>query len=214
MPVIVIGGHTRNLGKTQLVVEIIRAFPQAHWWALKITQFGHGVCSINGEACGCAAEEHTFAIQEERDAAGRGDTCRMLAAGAQRVFWVRSKQGRLAEAMPSLRRKLSRAENIVIESNTLLRFLKPDLYLPVLDFRRADFKSSAREFLDRADAYVLLASPTAGQAPASGAPAWDSVSLKPLERRPLFVVWPQHMCPPSLQAFIREKVFSPAPASG
>ena len=31
--ILVVGGHTRNIGKTQLVVEIIRAFPQARWTA-------------------------------------------------------------------------------------------------------------------------------------------------------------------------------------
>jgi len=207
MALIVIGGHTRDIGKTQLVVEILRAFPERDWTAMKITQYGHGVCSVNGEACGCAVEEHTFAVTEERDPAGRADTCRMLAAGARRVFWARTKQGRLAEALPLLREKIAAAADVIIESNTLLHFLRPDLYLPVLDFSRADFKDSAREFLDRADAYVLLG-------PVPAAPAWQGVSLKPLEKRPVFVVEPDRLCPPSLADFIREKLFAPAPASG
>ena len=207
MALIVVGGHTRNIGKTQLCVEILGAFPERDWTAMKITQFGHGVCSVNGEACGCAVDEHTFAVTAEHDPAGRADTCRMLAAGARRVFWVRTKQGRLAEALPKVREKIEGAANVLIESNTVLNFLRPDLYLPVLDFSRPDFKDSAREFLDRADAYVLLA-------PVPAAPAWQSVSLKPLEQHPVFVVRPECMCPPSLADFIRERVFAPAPASG
>jgi len=201
--VIVVGGHTRNIGKTQLCVEILRAFPERDWTAMKITQFGHGVCSVNGEACGCAIEEHTFALTEERDPAGRGDTCRLLAAGARRVYWVRTKQGRLAEAWPQVRKKMEGAADVLIESNTVLNFLRPDLYLPVLDFSRADFKDSAREFLDRADAYVLLA-------PVPAVPLWEGVSLKPLEQRPVFVVRPERLCPPSLADFIRERVFAAA----
>jgi hypothetical protein len=204
---IVVGGHTRNIGKTQLVVEILRAFPAREWTAMKITQYGHGICSVNGETCGCAADEHTFAVTEERDAVGRGDTCRMLAAGARRVFWVRTKQGRLAEALPKVRERIEGARDVLIESNTVLHFLRPDLYLPVLDFSRADFKESAREFLDRADAYVLVG-------PVPAAPAWQGVSLKPLEKRPVFVVQPERLCPPALADFIREKVFAGAPASG
>lgn len=200
---IVVGGHTRNIGKTQLVVEIIRAFPEAAWMAVKITQYGHGVCSINGESCGCAVDEHRFAIQEERDPSGRSDTARFLAAGAARALWVRTKQGQLGEAMPLLRRHLDPAKNVVIESNTVLHFLRPDLYLPVLDFSQADFKASAREFLDRADAYVLLA-------PTPAAPAWEEVSLKPLATRPVFVAWPEQLCPPALMEFIRARVFSAA----
>lgn len=203
MALIVVGGHTRNLGKTQLVVEILRAFPQAAWTAVKITQYGHGICSINGEACGCAVDEHRFAILEERDPAGRSDTARFLAAGAARALWVRTKQGQLAEAMPLLRRHLDTARNVVMESNTVLHFLQPDLYLPVLDFSRPDFKASAREFLDRADAYVLLE-------PAEPPPAWNDVSLRPLATRPVFKVRPDALCPPALVEFIRRRVFSPA----
>lgn len=206
MACIVIGGHTRNMGKTQLVVEIIRAFPEAHWTAAKITQYGHGICSINGETCGCALDEHTFALEVEHDRRGHTDTSRFLVAGAERALWVRTKQGRLAEAMPLFRRQTAGAKNLLIESNTVLHFLQPDLFLPLLDFSRPDFKASSREFLDRADAYVLLA-------PGHEAPAWEKVSLQPLQRRPVFVAWPsaagwpQQLCTPALTAFIRGRVF-------
>jgi hypothetical protein len=203
MACIVVGGHSRNIGKTQLAVEIIRAFPAARWVAAKITQYRHGVCPINGENCHCAVDEHTFAVQVERDRSGRSDTSRFLAAGAERALWVRSKQGRLAEAMPLFRRHTAGAENLIIESNTVLHFLHPDLYLPLLEFSVADFKDSSREFLDRADAYVLLA-------PRAPRPAWDAAWLRQLERRPVFVVWPEKLCSAALAAFIRERVF-PSP---
>jgi hypothetical protein len=201
MACIVVGGHSRNIGKTQLAVEILRAFPAARWTAAKITQYGHGICSINGENCHCAVDEHTFAVQVERDPSGRSDTSRFLAAGAERALWVRSKQGRLAEAMPLFRRHTAEAQNLLIESNTVLHFLQPDLYLPLLDFSVDDFKASSREFLDRADAFVLLA-------PRAPRPAWEAVSLRQLERRPVFVVWPEKLCSASLAAFIRQRVFA------
>lgn len=200
---IVVGGHTRNIGKTQLVVEIVRAFPEARWTAVKITQFGHGVCSVNGESCHCAVDEHRFALTEERDAAGRGDTSRFLAAGAEHSLWLRTKQGRLAEAMPLLEERLAGVENVVIESNTVLEFLRPDLYLPVLDFSREDFKDSARTMLERADAFVL-------RAPAAATPAWQDVPLEALRARPLFIAWPDRLCSPALAEFIRRRVFAPA----
>ncbi len=199
MALVVIGGHTRNIGKTQLVVEIIRAFPEAEWTAVKITQYGHGVCSINGESCHCAVDEHTFAVEEETDRSGKTDTSRFLVAGARRSLWARTKQGRLAEAMPTLREKLAAAANVIIESNTVLHFLRPDLYLPVLDFSNADFKASAREFLDRADAYVLVA-------PENTKPAWEDVSLKPLVTRPVFLGSPEQICPPPLVDFLRSRL--------
>src|SRR5258706_13350996 len=131
MATIVIGGHSRNVGKTSVVAGLIAALPERAWTAVKITQYGHGVCSINGEACGCADAEHGWAITEERDRSGASDTSRFLLAGAQRSLWVRTKQGRLAEAMPELRRELNAglgpAHSVIIESNSVLRFLRPDL---------------------------------------------------------------------------------------
>ena len=67
MALIVVGGHTRGIGKTALVVDIVRATPEAGWTAVKITQYGHGVCTRHGKACGCAPGEHTVALDEERD---------------------------------------------------------------------------------------------------------------------------------------------------
>jgi molybdopterin-guanine dinucleotide biosynthesis protein len=159
MAIVVVGGHTRNIGKTSVVAGLIRALPEMRWTAFKITQFGHGVCSANGEPCDCETAEHTIAISEERDAATGTDSARYLAAGAARSFWVRTRQGQLAEAMPRLRKEFERAEsdggNVIVESNSILRFLRPKVYLAVLDPAMKDFKASALAYLDRADAVLL-----------------------------------------------------------
>src|SRR5580692_5192057 len=107
MAIVVVGGHTRNIGKTSIVAGLIAALPQRHWTAMKITQFGHGVCSANGEPCDCETADHTVAISEERDAATGTDSSRYLAAGAARSLWVRTRQGQLAEAMPRIRKEIA-----------------------------------------------------------------------------------------------------------
>src|SRR5690349_11346355 len=155
MAIVVIGGHSRNVGKTSVVAGLIAALPEFHWVAMKITQYGHGVCSRNGEPCNCATDDHTWAITEEKDISGESDTSRFLVAGAARVWWVRTHQGQLAEAMPNIRLRLGDAENAILESNSILKFIKPDLYITVLDPANVDFKHSAQEFLDRADAVIL-----------------------------------------------------------
>src|ERR1700746_239630 len=155
MRIIVIGGQSRNLGKTSVVAGLIAAMRSHNWTSFKITQFGHGQCSLDGQSCYCATAEHTWAISEEKDRSGKSDSSRFLAAGAKRSFWVRTEQGRLAEAMPLLRRRLSESENAVLESNSILKFIRPDLYITVLDPSTEDFKTSAQEFLDRADAVIL-----------------------------------------------------------
>ena len=157
MSIVVIGGHTRSVGKTSVVAGLISALRDFHWTALKITQYGHGVCSANGQTCDCATADHSWAVTEEKDRRGESDTSRFLLAGADHSWWVRTQQGRLAEAMPRVRQILASTQNAIIESNSILRFAKPDLYLTVLDPATVDFKSSAQQFLDRADAVLLHA---------------------------------------------------------
>jgi hypothetical protein len=197
MSLIVIGGHSRSVGKTSVVAGLIAALPEYNWTALKITQYGHGVCSANGEACHCATDDHSWAISEERDRAGESDTSRFLAAGAVRAWWVRTEQGRLAEAMPAVRRKLAESGNVILESNSILKFVRPDLYLTVLDPATADFKKSAQEFMDQADAVILHANSTQ---------AWRDISLKPVAGRPLFRIRPPEYVTAQIVEFVREKL--------
>ena len=97
--------------------------------------------------------------------------------------------------MPRLREAMSDAENVVLESNSVIQFLRPDLYLAVLDFATADFKSSALRFLDRADALIVH-----GEAEAK---PWDHVSGKLIESKPVFRVQPPQYVTPQLLEFVR-----------
>jgi hypothetical protein len=160
---IVVGGHTRSIGKTQLVCDLIAALPSANWLAGKITQYGHGVCATNGRDCDCAPTEHIVALDWELNGASGTDSGRFLKAGAARSFWLRTKQGYLAEGMSPLREAVASAGNsgagdglnVIVESNSLLQFVKPSLYVTVFDAARDDFKDSARQMLDRADVFVF-----------------------------------------------------------
>jgi hypothetical protein len=195
MAIIVIGGHSRSVGKTSVVAGLISALPEFNWTAVKITQYGHGICSANGKACDCATADHSWAISEERDRSGDSDTSRFLVAGAVHALWARTEQGRLAEAMPALRQRLEGSSNVIIESNSVLKFLRPDLYLTLLDPSTADFKNSAREFLDRANAVILHEAPQSA--------AWQAVSLKPVAERPIFRVSPPPYVSPEIVEFVR-----------
>jgi len=195
---IVVGGHSRSVGKTSVVAGIIAALPEFHWTAAKITQYGHGICSANGEPCDCATDDHSWAITEERDQSGESDSSRFLASGAVRSLWVRTRQGMLAEAMPRLRKELAGAQNVILESNSVMRFLRPDLYITVLDAANPDFKASAKEYLDRADAVVLHDH--------TGEAAWTNISLKPVAAKPIFRIDPPPYVTPELIEFLRGKI--------
>ena len=202
MAVVVIGGHSRSVGKTSVVAGLIAALPEYHWTALKITQYGHGVCSLNGESCHCATDDHSWAISEEKDRSGESDTSRFLVAGAVRAWWVRTEQGRLAEAVPTIRRRLAESENVILESNSILKFVRPDLYLTVLDPATADFKRSAQEFLDQADAVILHVAKGTNACKAT----WTSISLKPVANRPIFQIHPPGYVTQEIVEFVRNRV--------
>ncbi len=199
MAIVVVGGHSRNIGKTSVVEGLIRGTPERRWTAFKITQFGHGMCSANGEPCDCETAEHTAAVSEERDRSGGTDSSRYLSAGALRSLWVRTRTGNLAEAMPRIRKELERAENAMIESNSILRFLRPDLYLSVLDPSVADFKDSARLYLDRADA-VLVPEGILGR------PEWKGVSLKLVKDTPVLAIRPPEYVTAEVLRFMEERL--------
>lgn len=158
MALLVIGGQSRNVGKTSVVAGIIARLPELRWSAFKITQYGHGFCTADGKPCQCQTADSCVSITAERDANTGTDTSRFLAAGAARSLWVRTRIGMLEEAMPRIQEELAHSENAILESNSVLDYLQPDLYLTVLDPTVADFKPSALRHLSRADA-ALIATP-------------------------------------------------------
>ena len=189
MATVVVGGHTRNIGKTTLAAQILAAFPHLGWTAMKITQYGHGICSANGEACDCATADHTLAVSEERDAVSGTDTSRMLAAGARRALWVRTQQGELADAMPRIRKEIAASEYTLLESNSILRFFQPDLYVAVLDPTVADFKPSAVRYLDRADALFVPNGASLDD------PAWQGIAQRLYARKRVFSLSEEGLLP-------------------
>jgi hypothetical protein len=200
---VVVGGHTRDIGKTSVVAGLIAALPDLCWTAVKITQYGHGVCSSEGEPCECAVRdpEHPYAVSEEQDRTGGTDSSRFLAAGAQRAYWVRTAAGQLGHVLPSLRRILETSTHAIIESNSILQFFRPDLYLAVMDFTSADFKQTSLTYLDRADAVVVI-DRGIDRSP------WPQVSRKLWESKRRFSVQPPQYVTEAMAAFVRGRASS------
>ena len=185
MKLFVIGGHSRGVGKTSLMAGIIAASRERNWTALKITQYGHGVCSDHGAECGCVLEDPAcpYALTRETDPASGTDTSRFLAAGAAEVYWARTRAGQLHTALPALRRLFDEREFVIVESNSILRFFRPHVYLPVLRFGVKDFKLSSKLYLHRADAYAVVGAPEENA-------DWPGVRLALLAKRPVFPIEP------------------------
>ena len=90
---IMIGAGDRNIGKTEFACSLIRKFSsRRNIIGIKVTTIDEtrGGCPHGGDGCGvCASLQGNFCITEETDSKPDKDTCRMLAAGATKVFWLR-----------------------------------------------------------------------------------------------------------------------------
>jgi len=96
------------------------------------------------------------------------------------------------------------ADNLILESNSLLQFLRPALYLVALDPVREDFKDSARLYLDRADALVFRSPLKAGLDGSAGErPAWGGMPLRLLQGKESFVQREGELLPQSLIELVR-----------
>jgi hypothetical protein len=138
------------------------------------------------------------------------DSSRFLAAGARRSFWLRTKQGYLAEGLPLLRQGLQEATGaapavqntaVIVESNSLMQFVNPSLYFAVIDPQREDFKNSAQTVLDRAHALVLRGE-VGGDAPP--APLWMRLPEKLLKEKPSVLQREGERLPAPLEALVHQ----------
>lgn len=183
---VLVGGHSRNIGKTSVVSGIIKGLSELNWTAVKITQTGHNICADDGLECGCEVPAHEFILTEEKEKSSRADTTRFLASGARRSLWLRTRQGELVCALSKLRSEIEMDKYIIIESNSLRKFWTPKLYLQVLDPTISDFKLSAQQFFDLADAYIFVEKSEKNLETNTSTLSWK-VSTKNLEK-PRFIV--------------------------
>jgi hypothetical protein len=145
MAIIVVGGSGRGVGKTALVCGVITALPEFRWTAIKITSHSHGLPEP---------------VWEETEPGHGNDTARYLAAGARRALLLTSAPEELAQSVGRFLQPLLEQQpqpNLIIESNRILRLLRPDLCLGVDAALETEHKPSFGLVMERADALVTRA---------------------------------------------------------
>ena len=114
-------------------------------------------------------------------------------------MWVRVKQGQLDLAIPKLLPVIESDPFVVVESNSILEFVKPELYLFVMRYDVSDFKESARNFISEADAAVVVSSSLDG-------PSWENIPARTLEALQLFRADPPRYVGPELSRFVEGRL--------
>jgi molybdopterin-guanine dinucleotide biosynthesis protein len=207
MAFVVVGGQARRVGKTSVVAGLISAINERRWTAIKTS--GHIHQDSPGAASNLIAVGRGFVLTEEpvaRLRAGDGrrtapqltDTARFAAAGAERVFWLQAEAGCLVEAVPHLRKIIADAVDVMVESNGILQWLAPDLYLLVLDYGVEEFKPSAQRFLSQAAAFLVHRD--------REEPLWQSISPQTLPARPMLFMRPPQYVTPEIVEFVRRRL--------
>lgn len=122
----IIAGNARNVGKTTLATQLISAFAAKYGIvAFKVStikpkdDLWHG---HHGEPV-----PETYIINEETGYNGTKDTGRMLAAGASRAFYIRTREAYISIAMEEFLSRIPNDCMLICESRSLGEFVKPGL---------------------------------------------------------------------------------------
>lgn len=182
--ILFVGGHGRKTGKTSLVCGLIRALREARWTAVKVSRHSH-----HGRG-GYGIFEQT-----RIDATDSG---RYLAAGAARSFWATAEGDAVGSLADELERLLAGAGNAIVESTSLAAWIKPDLFLLVIDPATPEWKPSADASLGLADAFVVV-----GRGP-------DAPSRPLPGDRPRFCVQPPEFVSEELIRFVSSRLAAQA----
>ncbi|HPO12003.1 MAG TPA: hypothetical protein PLI09_01055 [Candidatus Hydrogenedentes bacterium] len=151
---LLIGAADRNAGKTVFACEVIRRFREVPVLGAKVTavQERDGKCPRGGQGCGvCSSLEGDFCLTEETETSGAKDTQRLLASGAQRVFWLRVLKQHLETGTQALLDALGPDTPVICESNSLRHAVKPGLFLMIQHRESNTFKVSAQGVRQYAD---------------------------------------------------------------
>ncbi|GAB4407542.1 MAG: molybdopterin-guanine dinucleotide biosynthesis protein MobB [Thermodesulfovibrionales bacterium] len=145
-PIIIgVGGAHSGAGKTTLAVALLRHLTEINplWGAIKYTK----------TAIYCSMIDDIEVLSKEDK-----DTERLLSSGAERVLWVQSPASELGEVLPMAVEKLSDLKGIVVEGNSAIEFLRPDIIIFIFGSDSGRIKESARRVLEMADVVVCKGS--------------------------------------------------------
>ena len=140
-----IGGAHSGSGKTtyaSLLFQRLRG-----WGGIKYTKTDI-YCSL--------VDERDVLLTEGKD------TRRMLDAGAERVVWVKSPPSELGDLLPLAVEKLSDLKGVIVEGNSAIEFLVPDIIIFMFGDYSEKIKESAKGILEKADVVLSEEGPPAG----------------------------------------------------
>jgi hypothetical protein len=156
MKIVTVSGTCSEVGKTGLVCDLLARLPG--WSAIKVTRGHYRSCGRDPDTCCVSSllgeEPRVFAARADTEVEGK-DTGRYWSAGAADVRWVVVSRGQERAGVARALAELRGHAGVVIEGNTVVEGLQPDLALLVARSGQKEVKVSARRILDRIDALYV-----------------------------------------------------------
>ncbi len=152
--ILLVGGAVRNVGKTSLICKIIEKFSKENRiYALKIKTIYEGDGFFHGKDSHPLSGNYT--VSEHTKQSDDTDTQRMFAAGAERIFYIKTKSEFLETAFFELFNKQSKDVLWICESVSLREIIQPSVFLLILKSEnKTDLKPSAERMLSFADQII------------------------------------------------------------
>lgn len=153
--VVGVGGLTSEVGKTTLVCELLRVFPE--WEAIKTTRGHYRSCGKDPQAC-CVSHllEDKPVIRSGREltyAPGK-DTGRYWDSGAVNVHWLIATDAQVGDGIKQAIDRV-KAPGVFVEGNSFTEFVEPDYFVMVARPNDLKIKPTARRALSRVSALYL-----------------------------------------------------------
>ena len=156
MRIITVSGAHSGVGKTTVAEALLKKLKG--WSCLKVTVRHNGGFCPTGRDCGvCDTLSSKFCIVsdeniiEEKDK----DTQRFKASGAKKVLWLKAKPEGLKQGLKKAIAKFKGAKGLIIEGNSALRYIEPDLAI-FLKRKNSLLKDSAWPAIKKADLVLNL----------------------------------------------------------
>lgn len=155
--VLLIGSAGRNSGKTTLACNLINRYNTSeNIYALKIISIekANSGCQRGGKGCGiCTSLSGKYELIEEDAKNIYKDTSKMLIAGASKSFLLKTLKNSIEEAFCEFVKLVPDDAIIIVESNSLRKFVVPGLFV-FADNNQKQMKQSAKEVYKYADLFL------------------------------------------------------------
>lgn len=147
---VLIGGNSRNSGKTTMACSIIKKLSIDHEViGLKVTSVKPGEEELHGNHNEDLKDG--FTILEEKNSGSQKDTAKMLEAGATHVYYICVEENFTKQAILHFLLSYATGQLIVCESRSLRNIINPGLFLIMMRLQVNTKSKDMSEFLGLAD---------------------------------------------------------------